>query len=49
MADAALAAPHDVPVPYMERTRTYYQALGYGATESRGQGQAKAVKPERAF
>jgi hypothetical protein len=29
--DAALgfAAPHDVPVPYMARTRTYYQALGY--------------------
>jgi D-proline reductase (dithiol) PrdB len=23
------AAPHDVPVPYMYRTRTYYQALGY--------------------
>jgi hypothetical protein len=28
---AAAAAPHDVPIPYLERTRTYYQALGYGA------------------
>lgn len=29
--DAAMgfAQPHDVPVPYMQRTRTYYQALGY--------------------
>jgi len=25
------AAEHDVPVPYLERTRRYYQALGYGA------------------
>jgi len=25
------AAPHDAPIPYMQRTRTYYQALGYGA------------------
>lgn len=25
------AAPHDVPIPYLERTRSYYQALGYGA------------------
>ena len=25
------AAAHDVPVPYLERTRRYYQALGYGA------------------
>ena len=24
-------APHDVPVPYMERTRSWYRALGYGA------------------
>ncbi|MBV9890158.1 MAG: reductase [Rhizobacter sp.] len=24
-------ASHDVPVPYLERIRTYYQALGYGA------------------
>jgi D-proline reductase (dithiol) PrdB len=31
MALAASAAPHDVPVPYMQRTRTYYRALGYGA------------------
>ena len=23
--------PHDVPIPYLERIRTYYQALGYGA------------------
>lgn len=26
-----LAAAHDLPVPYLERVRTYYQALGYGA------------------
>ena len=26
-----LAAAHDVPVPYLQRTRSYYQALGYGA------------------
>jgi D-proline reductase (dithiol) PrdB len=25
------AAAHDVPIPYLERIRTYYQALGYGA------------------
>src|SRR6516162_9983974 len=25
------APAHDAPVPYMERTRTYYRALGYGA------------------
>jgi hypothetical protein len=26
-----LAAEHDVPIPYLQRIRTYYQALGYGA------------------
>jgi hypothetical protein len=25
------AAAHDVPIPYMQRTREYYRALGYGA------------------
>jgi D-proline reductase (dithiol) PrdB len=25
------AAAHDIPIPYMQRTRTYYEALGYGA------------------
>lgn len=25
----ALAADHDVPIPYMQRTRDYYLALGY--------------------
>jgi hypothetical protein len=24
-------APHDVPIAYMQRTRAYYEALGYGA------------------
>ncbi|HXX83534.1 MAG TPA: glycine reductase [Casimicrobiaceae bacterium] len=24
------AAPHDVPIPYLQRIRDYYQALGYG-------------------
>ena len=27
----ALAPPLDVPIAYMQRTRSYYQALGYGA------------------
>ena len=27
---AVFAAEHDVPVPYMQRTRDYYLALGYG-------------------
>jgi hypothetical protein len=26
----AFAAEHDVPIPYMQRTRDYYLALGYG-------------------
>ncbi len=25
------AATHDVPIPYLQRIREYYQALGYGA------------------
>src|SRR6202008_4532266 len=25
------AMPHDAPIPYLQRIRTYYQALGYGA------------------
>jgi hypothetical protein len=29
--NAASAAEHDVPIPYMQRTRDYYQALGYAA------------------
>ena len=28
-SEMGFTAPHDVPVPYMYRTRTYYQALGY--------------------
>ncbi len=28
---AAAAPAHDVPIPYLARVRTYYQALGYGA------------------
>jgi D-proline reductase (dithiol) PrdB len=27
--DFGFAPRHDAPIPYMERTRTYYQALGY--------------------
>lgn len=30
-SDFGFAASHDVPVPYLQRIRTYYQALGYGA------------------
>jgi hypothetical protein len=29
--DLGFAAAHDAPIPYLERIRTYYQALGYGA------------------
>ncbi len=28
--NAETAAEHDVPIPYMQRTRDYYLALGYG-------------------
>ena len=28
---AVFAAEHDVPVPYMQRTRDYYLALGFAA------------------
>ena len=28
---AGFAAEHDVPIPYMQRTRDYYLALGFGA------------------
>ncbi len=27
--EQGFAEPHDVPVPYMYRTQTYYRALGY--------------------
>ena len=27
--ELGFAAPHDVPIPYMQRTRDYYLALGY--------------------
>ena len=30
-SELGFAAPHDAPVPYLERIRTYYQTLGYGA------------------
>src|SRR5512134_338269 len=29
-ADLGFAPAHDAPIPYLQRTRTYYQALGYG-------------------
>jgi D-proline reductase (dithiol) PrdB len=28
--DAGFAPDHDVPIPYIQRVRDYYQALGYG-------------------
>jgi len=31
IVDLGFAAEHDVPIPYLARLRTYYQALGYGA------------------
>jgi hypothetical protein len=30
-SDFGFAAPHDAPIPYLERIRDYYAALGYGA------------------
>ena len=30
-SELGFTAPHDAPVPYLERIRTYYQTLGYGA------------------
>ena len=30
-ADLGFAPAHDAPIPYLQRIRTYYQALGYGA------------------
>jgi D-proline reductase (dithiol) PrdB len=29
--DLGFAAAHDTPIPYLQRIRTYYEALGYGA------------------
>jgi hypothetical protein len=29
--DLGFAAAHDLPIPYLQRTRDYYQALGYGS------------------
>ena len=29
-SEPSLAAPHDVPIAYLQRTREYYLALGYG-------------------
>ncbi|HEV7259743.1 MAG TPA: glycine reductase [Bosea sp. (in: a-proteobacteria)] len=29
--DLGFAPVHDVPIPYLQRVRSYYQALGYGA------------------
>jgi hypothetical protein len=31
MSDPGRPAAHDLPIPYIERTRSYYHALGYGA------------------
>ena len=31
MTTAPFAPEHDVPIPYMQRTRDYYLALGFGA------------------
>src|SRR5450755_4854580 len=31
VAEFDFAAEHDVPIPYLQRIRDYYQALGYGA------------------
>lgn len=31
MSEFGFAAAHDVPIPYLQRLREYYEALGYGA------------------
>ena len=31
LANFGFAAAHDLPIPYLSRIRSYYQALGYGA------------------
>ena len=31
VTELGFAPAHDVPIPYLQRTRDYYQALGYGA------------------
>jgi hypothetical protein len=31
LSEFGFAAVHDTPIPYLERIRTYYEALGYGA------------------
>jgi len=31
MQEFGFAASHDAPIPYLQRIRSYYQALGYGA------------------
>ena len=33
--DLGFAAGHDAPIPYLQRVREYYQALGYGAPYER--------------
>src|SRR5262245_6934679 len=30
-SEFGFAAAHDAPIPYLQRVRTYYEALGYGA------------------
>ena len=30
-SELGFAAAHDTPIPYLQRIRTYYEALGYGA------------------
>src|SRR5215472_9799629 len=30
-SEFGFAAAHDAPIPYLQRVRTYYQTLGYGA------------------
>ena len=30
--ESGFAAPHDAPIPYLQRIRDYYQGLGYGAS-----------------
>ena len=47
MADFERAAEHDVAIPYIQRTRDYYQALGYGAPYQWAHGTQVPFQPLR--
>src|SRR5947209_1891907 len=46
-ADGAIVAADDAPIPYLQRVRTYYQALGYGAPYEWAHGEDVPFAPLR--